>query len=369
MRYNWQQEDWPRFRYSLDDMDEALFAFAESQGRISGLLKALSEEEKAQSVIDMMIAEAIKTSEIEGEFLSRQDVLSSIRNNLGLNHPPEKVRDKRAEGIARLMISVRETYNEELNKAMLFSWHSMVMEGNNRVNRGQWRSSEDPMQVVSGAVGREIVHFEAPPSSRVPKEMENFIAWFNKTAPGELQEIFHAPVRSVIAHLYFETIHPFEDGNGRIGRALSEKALSQGIGRPVVLSLSKTIEAGRKGYYEALKTGQRSNEITGWIRYFLQVILDAQEQAEEQIDFTLKKARYFDRFTGQLNARQEKALRRMLEEGPAGFEGGMNARKYISITKASKATATRDLQKLVELGALIVIGGGRSTRYEVRWEL
>lgn len=149
MHYNWQQKDCPYFRYSLEDMQEALFAFAESQGRISGLLKALSEEEKAQSVIDLMIAEAIKTSEIEGEFLSRQDVLSSIRNNLGLNHPPEKVRDKRAEGIARLMVSVRETYDEELDEAMLFSWHSMVMEGNNRVNKGQWRSSEDPMRVVS----------------------------------------------------------------------------------------------------------------------------------------------------------------------------------------------------------------------------
>ena len=197
MHYNWQQEDWPRFKYSLKDMEEQLFVFVESQGRISGLLKALSEEEKAQSAIDLMIAEAIKTSEIEGEFLSRQDVLSSIRNNLGLNHPLEKVRDKRAEG-------------------------------NNRVNKGQWRSSEDPMQVVSGAVGREIVHFEAPPSARVPQEKKNFIAWFNKTAPGERQEIFHAPVRSAIAHLYFETIHPFEDGNGRIGRALSEKVLSQG---------------------------------------------------------------------------------------------------------------------------------------------
>ena len=228
MTYNWQQKDWPDFRYDLREIEEALFTFAESRGRVSGLLDALSEEMKNQSIIDLMVAEAIKTSEIEGEFLSRQDVLSSIRNNLGLNRSLEKIRDKRAEGIARLMVDVRETYLEKLTEEMLFSWHTMVMEGNKRINKGQWRSGEAPMQVVSGSVGREIVHFEAPPASRVPGEMNNFIIWFNETGPGQPQEIFHAPIRSAVAHVYFETIHPFEDGNGRIGRALSEKVLSQG---------------------------------------------------------------------------------------------------------------------------------------------
>ena len=167
--------------------------------------------------------------------------------------------------------------------------------------------------------------------------------------------------------MYFETIHPFEDGNGRIGRAIAEKALSQTIGRPVVLSLSSTIEANKKNYYEALEKAQQSNEITRWVEYFVRISLAAQTEAEEQIDFTLKKTRFFDRYKDQLNERQLTVIKRMLEEGPKGFEGGMNARKYIGITKTSKATATRDMQQLMEIGAFILSGkaGGRSTSYRV----
>jgi Fic family protein len=221
------------------------------------------------------------------------------------------------------------------------------------------------MQVVSGAVGHERVHFEAPPSSRIPEEMARFIRWFNDTAPGGSAEIRKAPVRSAVAHLYFESIHPFEDGNGRIGRALSEKALSQGLGRPALLSLSRVIEAQRKDYYGALKDGQQSNEITLWITWFVHLVLEAQIQAEEQIDFTLKKTRLFDRFRDQLNERQLKILRRILEEGPGGFEGGMSAKKYMTITGTSKATATRDLQDLADKGIFVPTGGGRSTHYKI----
>ncbi len=221
------------------------------------------------------------------------------------------------------------------------------------------------MQVVSGPIGKQKVHFEAPPSERMTKEMKRFITWFNETGPGGAKEIKKPAVRSAIAHIYFETIHPFEDGNGRIGRAISEKALSQGVRRPILLSLSRTIEAGRNAYYDALKAAQRSNEVTPWINYFVNVILDAQINTEEQIDFTLKKTKLFDRFHDQLNERQLRVVQRMLEEGPAGFEGGMSAKKYIAITRTSKATATRDLQDMVEKGALITSGGGRNTRYQV----
>lgn len=185
------------------------------------------------------------------------------------------------------------------------------------------------------------------------------------TAPGGKQEIKPAPVRSAIAHLYFESIHPFEDGNGRIGRALSEKALSQGLGHPVLLSLSKTIEANKKKYYDALKTAQCFNEVTRWITYFVHTVLEAQHDAEKQIDFVLKKTRFFDRYADQLDERQLKALRRMLEEGPQGFAGGINAGKYIEITGVSKATATRDLQYLQDIGILQRIGAGHSARYEL----
>jgi Fic family protein len=363
MTYNWQQRDWLTFRYDLSGAEDALLEFAERTGRASGLLMGLTEDAKAEAAIEMMVAEAIKTLAIEGEFLSRKDVMSSIRKNLGMGKGTTG--DRRAEGAAALMIDVRASFAAPLSEAKLFEWHKMIMAGSRRIKVGAWRRYEEPMQVISGPVGKEKVHFEAPPSSRVPGEMERFIGWFNETAPDGKKEIKKAVVRSAVAHLYFESIHPFEDGNGRIGRALSEKTLSQGIGRPVLLSLSRAIEADGKGYYEALQHGQQSNEITAWVVWFVKTALSAQIQAEEQINFTLKKTRLFDRFTDQLNERQLQIVRRMLEEGPEGFEGGMSAKKYMSITGTTKPTATRDLQDLADKGVLIPFGGGRSTRYRI----
>jgi len=193
--------------------------------------------------------------------------------------------------------------------------------------------------------------------------MIQYIAWFNKTAPDGSKPFKHAPIRSAIAHLYFETIHPFEDGNGRIGRTLSEKALSQGLGHPILISLSKAIQDNKKAYYDALKTAQRSNEITGWLIYFLDLCVQAQSNSETQIEFTLRKVRFFDKFKGNLNDRQTRVVKRMFDEGVEGFEGGMSAKKYATISGTSKPTATRDLQNLLEQGAVTVTGGGRSTRY------
>jgi Fic family protein len=365
MIHNWQQADWPEFKYDLKGFEDILFSFAERMGRVSGLLKGLPEGTQTEAVIDMMVAEAIKTSEIEGEYLSRQDVMSSIRKNLGLSQNITHVKDKKAEGAAELMIDIRDTYAEDLTQGKLFSWHKMIMKGSRGVKIGSWRTHKDAMQVTSGPIGKQKVHFEAPPSKYIPEEMKEFIKWFNETGPGGSKEIKKHPVRSAIAHIYFESIHPFEDGNGRIGRAISEKALSQGVGRPILLSLSRTIEANKNSYYDALKVAQRSNEITPWIEYFVNVILDAQVNTEEQIDFTLKKTKFSDRFQDQLNKRQLRVVHRMLEVGPKGFEGGMSAKKYIAITHTSKATATRDLQDMVEKGAFTLSGGGRSTKYQV----
>lgn len=339
--------------------------FAGQVGHVSGLLEALPEEVHMAAIVDMMVAEAIKTSEIEGEYLSRQDVFSSIRNRLGLSEIPIPVKDKKAQGAGELMADVRNTFASPLTEEKLLAWHTTLMRENRRIAVGAWRTHEGPMQVVSGAIGKERVHFEAPPSSQVPKEMDRFIEWFNNTAPGGKQEMKKAPVRSAIAHLYFETIHPFEDGNGRIGRAVAEKALSQTLGRPALLSLSQVIEADKKAYYAALETAQKSNEITPWINYFVSIVLAAQQQASRSIAFILKKAKFFDRFKDVMNDRQLKVIRRMLDAGSEGFEGGMTANKYIAITKASKATATRDLQQLVELGVLVGQGGGRSTHYNI----
>lgn len=364
MPYNWQQPDWPHFRYDLTGIEETLFMLAEKTGRASGLLKGLTADAQLEATIEMMVVEAIKTSAIEGELLSRKDVLSSMRKNLGLE-TGHLSGDKRAQGTAALMLAVRNSFAAPLSDETLFEWHRLIMTGHRHVAAGQWRTHTEPMQVVSGAVGHEQVHFEAPPSSHIPSEMAQFIQWFNETAPDGSKEIRKAAVRSALAHLYFESIHPFEDGNGRMGRALSEKVLSQGLGRPALLSLSQAIEAKRNDYYDALKEGQQSNDITSWITWFVNIVLEAQAQAEELIDFTLRKTRLFDRVRDQLNDRQMQILRRMLEEGPDGFEGGMSAKKYMAITGASKATATRDLQELVEKGVFAPTGGGRSTRYQI----
>ncbi len=365
--YNWQQDDWPDFTHNPDEFEDELFTFAEKIGRLAGIWQALPEEARLEAVIGMLAAEAIKTSEIEGELLNREDVFSSIRKNLGLHDESRDVRDKRAAGIADLMIDLRNTWQEPLTRELLFSWHGMLLGGSRRIHVGGWRTHEEPMQIVSGAIGNEKVHYEALPSSRVPQEMQKFIDWFNDTAPEGGSSIRQAPIRCAIAHLYFESIHPFEDGNGRVGRAIAEKALSQGIGGPVLLSLSETIESDKSAYYSALKQAQRSNEITDWIRYFLKTILEAQSRAEAMIGFTLRKARYFDSFKDRLNDRQGKVIRRMLEQGLEGSDNGMNAGKYARIAKTSKATATRDLQDLLEIGAFVRLGeaGGRSTKYRI----
>jgi Fic family protein len=370
MTYNWQHTDWPDFRYDVAEIEDEILQFYEKAGLISGIVRSLPENTRLEAVIEVMVAEAIKTSEIEGEFLSRKDVISSIRNALGLNAQMEQTSDQRSANAGQLMIDVRETFADPLTAEQLFAWHSLLLGTEKGIKIGGWRDHEEPMQVISGAMGKTVVHFEAPPSARVPQEMARFLDWFNRTAPGQPGEIRKAPLRCAIAHLYFETIHPFEDGNGRIGRAIAEKALSQGLNRPALLSLSRTIELNKKQYYEALKTAQTSLEITPWINYFVDVIMDAQQYAEEQIGFALQKTLFFDRYRDQLSERQLKVVRRVFEEGPGGFQGGLNAAKYGSLTRISKATATRDLQELLSKGIILPLGegGGRSTKYQLNLE-
>ncbi len=362
MRYNWQRSDWPNFTYDLAGLEGDLIAFADKAGQITGTLKGLSETDQTEAMVEGMLAEAMKTSQIEGEYLRRQDVMSSIRNQLGMNDPLQRVRDRASEGAAELMIAVRDRWKEPLTEAMLFSWHKMLLKGSHGIALGRWRTHEEPMQVVSNPYGKARVHFEAPPSDRIPREMEQFVNWFNLSQT----KIKHAPVRSAITHLYFESVHPFEDGNGRIGRALSEKAIFQSLGRPAILSMSHVLERNKNEYYDALEKAQVSNEITDWLSYFAGMLLGAQDYTEKQIDFILRKARFIDCFSNELSERQLRVVGRMLEEGPEGFEGGMNARKYRGLTRISKATATRDLQDLVTKGALKPIGAGRNARYDLR---
>ncbi len=223
------------------------------------------------------------------------------------------------------------------------------------------------MLIVSGALGYEKIHYEAPPSIRVAKEMTEFIYWFNNTRPNVGKKFIPGPVRAAIAHLYFESIHPFVDGNGRIGRAIAEKALSQDINAPVPFSLSTILQKNKKSYYEELAFGSRKEmEITPWIRFFVTMVCEALREAKSLVSFSIQKLKFWQSHETILNERQKKVLKRIFQSGTSGFEGGLNAKKYMAIANCSKATATRDLSDLLQKGCLTQLAsGGRSTRYEV----
>ena len=368
MLYNWQQKDWIQFSYDTDKFKQLATRFRELSGQSMGILKSLSPVEQESSLITLLVMEALKTSAIEGEIISRADMMSSIKKKLGLPTSSFVIKDKRSEGIAELLVKSRATFAENLTENVLFDWHKLLMRGNYNIEVGTWRSHSEPMQVISGAIGKEEIHFEAPPSAVVSDEMTQFIRWFNDSKPDGVTPIDNLIVRSAIAHLYFETIHPFEDGNGRMGRIIAEKSLAQQLERPILMSLSATIEVDKKSYYDALKKGQRSNHINDWIDYFGNMLLKSQEDFIEMIAFSLKKMRFFDNNRIFLNERQEKVMARMLaEEGE--FVGGMNAKKYQAIAKTSKATATRDLQDLIEKQLIVSKGAGRNTNYQVNLDV
>jgi Fic family protein len=359
--YNWQQDDWRQFEYDPNLFQDLDLRLMELSGQSFGFLNALPQSNQDESIITILVKEAIKTSAIEGELISRVDVISSIKKNLGFPTPSLTIKDKRSEGIAELLVKSRETFDLELSEAMLSDWHKLLMRGNYSIEVGQWRTHAEPMQIVSGAMGKEKVHFEAPPSSQVETEMKTFIEWFNQSR----QTIKSPIIRSSIAHLYFESIHPFEDGNGRIGRIIAEKSLAQSFKRPILMSLSTAIEANKNEYYKSLQKAQRSNQINDWISYFGATIIKAQEDFIKDIDFYLRKARFFDINKHLLNERQQKVLKRMLEEGE-DFYGGLNARKYQAIAKTSKATATRDLQDLIQKELIYSKSSGRGTNYQIK---
>jgi hypothetical protein len=365
MHYNWQHPKWPKFEYDLASMQDILYKYAKIAGLTTGALNGVNDYFSQDTIIDLMAEEAISTSVIEGQIFTHEDIRSSIRNQLSLNSPKKPVSDPKSEGIAELMISLRKSYHLPLSESMLLQWHTLLFKNyfDDSLNIGNWRKSLEPMQIVSGAIGNEKVFFEAPPTEKVAKEMAIFIDWFNNSS----NQSMPGPVRAGIAHLYFESIHPFADGNGRIGRMISEKALSQDLGYPCVLSLSKTIYKTRKEYYNQLtKASGYTVDITYWLNYFIQTVYEAQLNAKHQVQFVISKSLFWQKFSGKLQLRQEKVLKRMFREGVDGFIGGITAKKYMVITGCSKATATRDLAELLELGGLTKLNSaGRSTAYEL----
>jgi Fic family protein len=264
-----------------------------------------------------------------------------------------------------MMIDFYKTFAAPLTQETLFEWHRMLMSGRTDLSDiGRYRTSSEPMQVISGPVGSPKIHFEAPPADKVQGEMDRFIEWFNRTAPGAAEPLA-ALERAGTAHLYFECIHPFEDGNGRIGRALAEKSLAQSLRQPSLIVLAATILSRRTHYYSALEAANKENEITDWLAWFGGITIEAQRRTLALIEFLIDKTKLFDRLSGQINERQQKALLRMFREGPDGFKGGMSAGKYSTITGASPATTTRDLAELTMKGALTREGERRHARYKL----
>lgn len=364
MAWNWQQLDWPNFTWNSARLEKAEQQFLLGAGVLVGTVKHLGDEDLQQLTVEAMSTEALTTSEIEGEILDRASVQSSIRKQLGFAVDERRVRPAE-QGISEMMVDLYRSYSEPLSREMLFRWHKMVVSGRRELKDvGKYRTGTAPMQVVSGPVDDPRVHFEAPPSSQIASEMDGFFEWFDRTRTGgELP--LPALTRSAIAHLYFESIHPFEDGNGRIGRAIAEKSLAEKMRQPTLTSLAGTILIRRKQYYEALEEANKRNEITNWLAWFAGVAIEAQRRTIASVEFLIDKTKLFDRLRGELNDRQTKALLRMFRQGPEGFQGGLSAGKYSTITGASPATTTRDLSDLVSKGALTRDGELRHARYRL----
>ncbi len=372
MQYNWQHPEWPNFKYDILKIQDVLYTYIKESSTLLGGLSQFSEEVQSDALVDLMVSEALKTSEIEGEKFNYNDVRSSLMKELGIYSPSKVHYDPRTSGLAQLMVLMRKTYKEPLSKEHLFKWQELIFLGDNNHKHkevGKWRSGSEPMQIVSGAIGHEQVHFEAPPSEKVDFEMTQFINWFNVTSPSPNKVNLPGPIRAAISHIYFESIHPFADGNGRIGRAISEKALSQDLGGPSLLSLSTIISKNKKKYYAELSYASRYDiDITAWIKYFVDVIYQAQLDSKQHILFVLNKAKFWHQYRHNLNERQQKVVERMFQAGSKGFKGGMSAQKYMKLTNCSKATATRDLSDLLQQGCFIRLpGSGRSTRYDINF--
>lgn len=367
MTWNWQNPGWPEFQYDAAAMASLEQRFLLSSGEILGAVHHVGPSERDELHIHLLSDEAMKTSAIEGEALDRLSVQSSLRRHLGLS-PGNYPTKPREQGVAEMMVDLYSTYAEPLTHETLFRWHDMLLSHDRRLDTiGAYRQHEDAMQIVSGRHDRPVIHFEAPPSVQVPGEMDRYVDWFNKTVP-EGEAPLPPLIRAGLSHLYFESIHPFEDGNGRLGRALAEKSLAQNIGQPSLIALAFTIERERKTYYDQLERHQKTLDVTPWLEWFAETVLTAQQVTLDRVGFFIAKAHYYDRHRDQMNERQAKAIERMFREGPDGFKGGLSAENYISITGTSRATATRDLQDLVEMGAVTRTGERRYTRYWLKLE-
>ena len=367
MKYIWDKQQWPNFKWQsnklISDLSKARFL----QGDLLGKICSLGFEQSEESRSEILTKETIKTAAIEGVRLDEEAVRSSVARRLGLPKGGYTAPDRNIEGLIDVIMDATTNYKKPLTTKRLKSWQAALFptgySGLNKIITGNWRGKM-PMQVVSGPMGREKIHFEAPPWNRVEKEMKMFIDWWEKKSKG-----IDGILRAGIAHLYFVTVHPFEDGNGRIARAITDKALAQdeNLARRDY-SLSARIMVERKGYYHILGKSQKGTmDITEWLVWFLKCYCGAINDSKKLVSGVLLKAAFWqDHAQTILNKNQRKVINRLLEAGQGGFAGGLSTRKYVGITRVSRATAYRDINDLMEKKVLAKSKGkGRSVTYEL----
>jgi Fic family protein len=363
MLYNWQQKRWPAFTYRLSALEEANRDFDVSLERVKAVLSAFDVTTEMGKRLEAMVAEAVSTSAIEGEVLNPQDVMSSMKNRLGQNGKQIPVRDYRASGVAALLFTVRETFDQPLTAGMLREWHQKLFEGYPVREApeivGAYR--KDAIYVKAADLDKTSIRFEAPPSQAVPSEMARFLKWFNESGETGI----HPVIRAAIAHLYFESIHPFCDGNGRLGRALVSKIVAQHSSSFIMVPFSVGLFEQRKDYYEALHQASFTLDVIDWIRTFAGLLTTSIRKYEDELRFQIRVLCLMSKARPHLNERQVKVFDRMTREGANGFVGGMSASKYQKIAHTSKATATRDLTEMVKLGVLVRSGEGAGVRYAI----
>lgn len=363
MKWVWELKDWPKFSFDLSTIAQIEEKFWYNAGLLKGLVMHLETDDGDDLKASILSLEAIFTSKIEGEIFNRDSVLSSVKKHLGLKTKNIKVTASEY-GAAEMQVDLFKNYQVPLSETMLWAWHEMLMNGRRDLQAiGQYRTHPEPMQIISGNFNKSTMFYEAPPSSGLNMEMNRYIDWYRQANE---DKFLPAVVFAAVAHIYFELIHPFEDGNGRIGRALAEKAIALRTQNPLPISLSKVIEQRKKHYYESFAKANHSLDLSIYVQDFSDFIIQGQEFSIKTIEFTLKKAKFLRKY--ELNSRQEKVVLRVFEEGFEGFKGGLSAANYRAISDTSLATTTRDLTELVAIGAFTKSGQLKGTRYALNME-
>ena len=362
--YIHERPDWPTFQWDPERVMPALVEVRHRQGRLIGRMEGLGFQLRTEAVLHTLTEEVLKSSEIEGEKLDREQVRSSIARRLGIDIGGLAPTDRNVEGVVEMMLDATQHYDQPLTARRLFDWHAALFptgrSGMSRINVGAWRDdNKGPMQVVSGPIGKERVHYEAPAANRLRGEMKQFLGWFGKESATDLV------LKAGVAHLWFVTIHPFEDGNGRIARAIADMVLACSEHSPHrFYSMSAQIQQERREYYEILESTQKGDlDITNWLVWFLACLQRAFERAETILAAVLTKARFWDHFAGtEFNERQRNMINRLLN----GFEGKLTSSKWAKLEKCSQDTALRDVEDLINKGVLTKdLAGGRSTSYSL----